>query len=215
MTDDHDRLRDWAGAYTIGALEPDDRREFEVHLRSCRPCQAEVGRLAVLPGLLASIDPDALDDVPDAATAAAIERRARADLASLIISRRRWRWFSVAAVAALVILTASLVRTSDGGDAVELAIGATTAEAASIRAEPKGWGTELRAELGGLPERERYQLWAIDRDGAWTVAATWGPTPTRGARVTGATSTAFDEINRILVTSGDRADVLVEATVAG
>lgn len=216
MTDDHDRLREWAGAYTIGALEPDDRREFESHLRTCEVCQVEVGRLAVLPGLLARIDLPALDDAADRATAEAIERRARSEVAGLAASRRRWRRLSVAAVVALVVVAvAALVPRTEGDEAIDLVIGATTAEAASIRAEPKGWGTELRAELGGLPRRDRYQLWSIDRDGRWTVAATWGPTAALGATVTGATSTVFVEIDRVLVTSGDRDDVLVEAIAAG
>ena len=213
--DDHDRLHEWAGAYTIGALEPDDRHEFEAHLRACRACQAEVGRLAALPGLLARIEPDALDDAPDATTASAIERRARAEIHGLITSRRRWRWITAAAATALIALTAAIIWPGGGDDAVELAIGGTTAEAASIRAEPKGWGTELRAELDGLPERAGYQLWTVDTDGAWIVAATWGPTPTGGAKVTGASSTAFGEISRIVVTSHDRTDVIVDAQVPG
>lgn len=218
-TDDHDRLRDWAGAYTMGALDADDRREFEAHLRECRHCRAEVGQLAALPGLLAQIDRDALDDVPDARTAAAIERRARAEISSLITSRKRWRRVAAIAAAVLVALVAATAWPDRGPEqrdaTVELAIGATTAESASIRAEAKGWGTELHAELGGLPERTAYQLWTVDNEGSWVVAATWGPTPTGGARVTGASSTALGDVHRIVVTSQDRADVIVEATVAG
>lgn len=215
MAADHDRLRDWAGAYTIGALDPDDRREFEAHLRSCRDCQAQVGQLAAIAGLLAQVDPAALHDDPDPAVAAAIERRARAEISGLVTSRRRWQWLAGVAVAACLVALVALAWPPDRADTVELVIGGSTAEGSSIRAEAKGWGTELHAELAGLPERTGYQLWTVDADGGWVVAATWGPTPGGGAIVTGASSTDFGDISRILVTSGDRSDVIVEATFAG
>ena len=214
MATDHDRFRDWAGAYTIGALGADDRRDFEAHMRSCRDCQAQVGQLAPIAGVLAQVDPEALLDEPDPAVAAAIERRARAEVSGLVTSRRRWQWLAAGAVAACLVAVAALVWPSDRVDTVELVIGGSTAEATSIRAEAKGWGTALHAELVGLPDRTGYQMWTVDADGGWVVAATWGPTPSGGAIVTGATSTSFDDISRILVTSDDRSDVIVEATVA-
>lgn len=215
METDHERLRDWAGAYTIGALDAGDRRDFEAHLRSCRDCQAQVGQLAAIGGLLAQVDPAALHDDPDPAVAAAIERRARAEISGLVTSRRRWQWLAAGAVAACIVAVVTLAWPSDRDDTVELVIGGSIAEATSIRAEPKGWGTELHVELAGLPDRTGYQLWTVDADGGWIVAATWGPTPSGGAIVTGASSAAFDDLSRILVTSDDRSDVIVEATVAG
>lgn len=215
MATDHDRLRDWAGAYTIGALDPDDRRDFEAHMRSCRDCQAQVGQLTSIAGMLAQVDPEMLYDEPDPAVAAAIERRARAEISGLVTSRRRWQWLAAGAVAVCLVAVVAFVWPSDRVDTVELVIGDSTAEATSIRAEAKGWGTELHVELAGLPDRTGYQMWTVDADGGWVVAATWGPTPSGGAIVTGATSTSFDDISRVLVTSDDRSDVIVEATVAG
>lgn len=221
MDDPHDRLREWAGAYTMGALDADDRHEFERHLRDCPRCQAAVGELAALPGLLAQIDPALLDDVPDASTAAAIEARARAETRRLVTSRGRWRRLGIGAAAGLLIVAVGAVAmwprdaSAPSDAAVELPVEATLAQAASIRAEAKGWGTELHAELTGLPDRSVYQLWTVDRAGTWVVAATWGPTETGGARVTGASSTMLDEVARIVVTSHDPADVLVDAAPAG
>lgn len=40
-------------AYVLGALAPADRQAYEEHLRGCADCQASVGRLAGLQGLLA------------------------------------------------------------------------------------------------------------------------------------------------------------------
>jgi hypothetical protein len=77
----------------------------------------------------------------------------------------------------------------------------------------RGWGTEIHVELVGLPPRAQYQLWAIDTGGVWTPSSTWGPTPSGGASVTGATALASGSLDRIVVTSEDREEILVDADV--
>jgi Putative zinc-finger len=52
-----DKFAQWDAAYVLGALSPAERREFEEHLASCRPCQASVSELAGIPGLLAQVSP--------------------------------------------------------------------------------------------------------------------------------------------------------------
>jgi hypothetical protein len=52
-----DKFAQWDAAYVLGALSPAERREFEEHLASCPPCQAEVTELAAIPGILAQISP--------------------------------------------------------------------------------------------------------------------------------------------------------------
>jgi putative zinc finger protein len=52
-----DKFADWDAAYVLGALSPAERRDFEMHLASCPPCQAAVAELAGLPGLLAQVSP--------------------------------------------------------------------------------------------------------------------------------------------------------------
>jgi hypothetical protein len=47
------------GAYILGALAPAERAAFEHHLASCLPCRDAVAQLAVLPGLLGRLDPQA------------------------------------------------------------------------------------------------------------------------------------------------------------
>lgn len=51
-----DRYREWDAAYVLGALSPEERREFEAHLAACDECVAAVSELAGMPGLLASVD---------------------------------------------------------------------------------------------------------------------------------------------------------------
>jgi anti-sigma factor RsiW len=43
----------WVGAYLLGALDPVDRSEFTVHIRTCGRCREEIVTLAELPGILA------------------------------------------------------------------------------------------------------------------------------------------------------------------
>jgi anti-sigma-K factor RskA len=45
MSSQHDELTLLAPAYALGALDPDERREFEDHLGSCEVCSAEVRSL--------------------------------------------------------------------------------------------------------------------------------------------------------------------------
>ncbi len=50
------------GAYLLGALDPQERFEFEAHLGDCDTCRTELIRLAPLPGMLNQIS---LDDFAD------------------------------------------------------------------------------------------------------------------------------------------------------
>src|ERR1700741_2107962 len=50
------------GAYLLGALDPQERFDFEAHLGGCDTCRAELVRLAPLPGMLNQIS---LDDFSD------------------------------------------------------------------------------------------------------------------------------------------------------
>jgi hypothetical protein len=45
-----------SGVYVLGALSPAERQSYERHLTTCAECRAEVGELAVLPGLLGRLD---------------------------------------------------------------------------------------------------------------------------------------------------------------
>jgi anti-sigma-K factor RskA len=60
---EHDRLHESAGLYVLGALEPNERAEFERHLQSCDECTAEVrslgGVVAALPHGVPLVDPAA------------------------------------------------------------------------------------------------------------------------------------------------------------
>jgi anti-sigma-K factor RskA len=215
----HDEFREWAGAYALGALDPDDRHVFERHLAECSRCAHEVSEFAPITGLLSTIGEEDLVDLTSVDNAGVIAARVRHDEIELRASRNRWRHGAIAGAAAAVLVLAGVLvvgaRSSDSPTAPTVAavVTSTTAESTAVFTSARGWGTEISIELEGLPRRERYQLWAVDQAGTWSAAATWGPTPSGGAAVVGATSLATDTLDRVAVTSQDRDDVLIDASV--
>ena len=169
------------------------------------------------------LDRAELDDRPDGRTADRIVARARDEQRELRSSRSRWRIVAVTSVAAALfaIVAVTVVTSGDGPDTptwsegpnVAAAITSTEADTAAVYTSERGWGTEIHVELVGLPQRPQYQLWVIDADGVWMQSSTWGPTPSGGAAVTGATSVMVDALDRIVVTSQDREEILVDASV--
>jgi Putative zinc-finger len=61
------------GAYLLGALDPQERYEFETHLGGCETCRTELVRLAPLPGMLNQIS---LDDFADGLPPTTLEETA-------------------------------------------------------------------------------------------------------------------------------------------
>ena len=216
--DDHDRFAKWAAASTLGALDPDDRRAFETHLTTCRSCAAELAELAPLPGLIAKTTSADIEQRPDPARAAAIADAARHEMGALRRRSRRWRLTAAGLAAAAAVLVALVVVDpgdggNDGPPTQAATVASTSAAATEVAVSPRAWGTEITLAITGLPARPSYQLWAIDSRGEWVSAATWSPTPTGAVRLTGATSTPTTDLDRIVITSGARDDLLVDATL--
>lgn len=218
MPSDHnDDLHEWAGAYALGALDPDDRRRFERHLADCPRCATEIRALAPIPGLLAQLDTDDLDASIRPETADAISRQVQHDTQQLRTSRNRWRLTAIiTAAAALVIALIAAVALGPDDPAIDTAVAASVtsslAESTAVTTTTRGWGTQIDLDLTGLPNRPHYQLWAIDDAGSWSVAATWGPTPTGRATITGATATPATQLGRLVVTSDDPDDIIIDAS---
>ncbi len=223
--DGHDDVKDWAGAYVLGALEPDERRSFQRHAEQCERCQADIDDFATIPGLLSRIDPDVDADRTDrndvdaslARVSVLTADQAGDDLKSLRTEQRRWKGAALVASAAatLLLFTAVAIGLSSGTSstdevATELRVTDTVAVGTvSIGVRP--WGTAIAVDLVDLPARDQYRLWAVDTAGNREPAATWGPTPTGAAVVSGATALSPDEVLRIEITSSDTNDLLLAA----
>ena len=104
-----------AGAYVLGALSAEERHAFELHLRECAECRAEVHDLAGLPGLLSRVP---LRDVlaeepsqpPDTLLPALLTRVRR--------KRRTWRGVLLSgslALAACIIAVLAVILVPRGG----------------------------------------------------------------------------------------------------
>lgn len=213
MSRDHDHFAQWAAAYALGALDAEDRRAFEGHLAECADCAALLTDLAPLPALIGRTDPNEIDRMPDPSRAEVIVAAARRELHMIRRRTRTWRYVAAALGAAAVALLAVLVLdmgTDEAPPATVASVISSDASTTHVTVTPKAWGTEITLDITGLPNRDGYQLWTIDSTGAWTSAATWSPTPTGIIRLTGASRSAVDDVDRIIITSADRDDLLVD-----
>lgn len=214
---EHERFREWAAAYVLGALDPDEIRRFEAHLEQCEQCRYEVADLAAIPAMLARIEAPDRSVPPDAVRARAMERIEK-ERSSLVRSRRRWQWLAAAAALFAVVAAVVFVGVELGGSepaAATALVVETDSVPAQVTVAERAWGTAIDLELEGLPPLDEYVAWAVDRAGTWQQVATWGPTPTGRAVVSGASSFATADLASVVVTSKDRSTTLVTARSPG
>lgn len=207
MTARHELLREALGAYTLGALEPDEEATVESHLRDCHACRDELAGLAVLPGFLGRLSPEEADALqgPDAdhePLLAAIARERRQ------LRRSLWTWRVAAGVAAAALLVATLVPARDRPQAAAFEPRPVVAEASDTRGQvdvtPQPWGMRVTIEVRDLPARRGYGLWAVRDDGHRALAASWSAPPGGGAvRLDGSCYVSLDDLVRFEVITPD------------
>jgi len=165
------------GVYVLGAADATERARVEAHLPGCSVCQAELMRLAPLPGLLADVPSDRRPEgkVPSEAAgqAAPARTRGRPD--------RRWRVAAVAASVAAVAGAAGGFWLAPAGagaarrPATVTLSGANPAMRVSATAAltATSWGTSIRLSLRGLPLNVPCRLIVHSRAGATEVTGVW------------------------------------------
>ena len=200
-------------AYVLGSLSPSERQAYEQHLTLCSKCRASVGRLAGLPGLLATTSPADVGPgsapIPDTLlprllVTAARERRRRVLLSGL----------AGAAAAAVIALVVVLVqRPAPGAPPVSVAEPAQAQPVAmtplvagpmdvSLQLSDKQWGTSVVvhcAYQGGHQSGLGYQLVAFDPAGKQQSLGWWTSVPGSGTTVTTASSLHLKDISRLEV----------------
>jgi len=188
------------GAYSMGLLEPADRRAFEDHLAGCAICAAEMAQLSPLAGLLRGIDP--ADIAADPAAPAALAEAAGqapaaepspADVTDLLRrraarQRQRNRWqISLAAAAAVVLigggvgigLASAPSRGSPAPAAVAVvgqqhsAVNLSTGVAGTVGLVSKPWGTQVTMDLSNVSGPLECQLIAVSKSGEQRVVMGW------------------------------------------
>jgi anti-sigma factor RsiW len=100
-----DDLHTLSAPYALDALTPDEREQFEEHLRTCDRCQAE---LAGLQDTAASLAFAVEGPAPPAALRTAILDAARADRPNVVPLRPRRTFTSVAAAVAVAATVAAV-----------------------------------------------------------------------------------------------------------
>ena len=149
------------GVYVLGAADSAERRRLEAHLPSCPACQAELRRLAPLPGLLAGIP----------------ERMREPGRSSGPHRGARFRW-ATAAAACLAAVTGGVWIASDVGGqhpAGQTFAGADPATHVSATATlmATSWGTSIQLHVRGLPQNVECHLVVRSRAGQAEVSGVW------------------------------------------
>ncbi|WP_028046410.1 zf-HC2 domain-containing protein [Cellulomonas sp. URHE0023] len=207
MTGIDHRYREWDAAYVLGALGPQDRRDFEEHLRTCAECSAAVAELAGMPGLLRLVPAqEALSEIDDSVAGDVVQLAALAHRARRV---RRRRFVALVGAAAVLLVVGGLAGTFLSGPAPEPPSASVTtnlelepvgdvAVTADLTLEKKGWGTRIDwecsypANLWSTGDGPTYELVLVDDAGQRTVVATW-LARTTGARGLGASSSIVTE----------------------
>ena len=189
-----EHVREALGAYTLGALDPDEAAAVRRHLAECQACAAEHHELAPLPAILATAEgahAAAAEPLSPAFEERLLDAYAR-DHATRPRSRRRRRpkrrWLAagglaagVAAVVLAVLLAGSDSPSAPGGyDVAFRPVGAGDARG-QAKLESGGEGTTLHLRVDGLPGGEGavYEV-LCDAEG-WTATAGTFRTDGRGS----------------------------------
>ena len=212
-------------AYVLGALSPTERLEYERHLPTCETCRRSVAQLAGVPGLLARVPVEAVEDpapedpVPPAVLPALVARVRREQ-------RRRTVLLSLgaaAAVAAVAVGAAAFQANHDDSRAPEATPTSVSPRVAEFQDMDvvKDWGmtaqVSLTSESGGTSVRVictypdesagtghayHYELIAFTRDGKSKAVMDWWAAPgDEPKRITGFTGTQIADMTKVEVQS--------------
>jgi hypothetical protein len=202
-------------------LPPEERHEYEEHLRDCPICAAAVRELAGLPGLLARLpadqvigqDGDRLDPplpqtlLPRLLRKVGTERR-----------RSRLRIGLAAATAAAVVGVGGTVAvqhvtaTQPPRPARTVALQAVGGHqmSGSVQLIRWGWGTTVRMTCHDIPRPDStstYTLYVTDRSGTQYLVSSWHSVPNQDVTVPGAVALSPDDVASVQVKDGE--DVVV------
>jgi hypothetical protein len=160
------------GVYVLGAADGAERQRLEAHLPSCPACQEELGRLALLPGLLAGI-PERMRE-PGRAPGRRVPapRRARPRSGG----RARWAAAMAACLAAAVAGGFWLFSGTGGQHAVARTFTGSnpaTHVSATATLTATSWGTSIQLYVRGLPQNVECHLLVRSRAGQAEVSGVW------------------------------------------
>ena len=185
------------GAYVLGALEPDERREVEAHLRGCPTCSAELAGLQGLPALLARVRPEDLEPVTVTPSPDLFAR-----MASVAGTRRRRRsrtWALVAAALLLVLGVGIGVAVWPSGSGERTVTATAGPVEVTVTATPANDGSALDVAVSGLGPGENCTLVAVDADGRSHPAGDWPVSDAGDGRWRGWADVAPADLTEVVV----------------
>lgn len=199
-------------AYVLGALSPDERAAFEVHLATCAECAARVREIGSIPDLLVGIDEADLaeEPVPDTLLPSLLRTATR--------QRRRQRRFvgSLAAVAAacVAVLVVALWPASTASGPVRRTFVPLTSSPVSATATltAKSWGTAIDVRChylyANVDRSWRYALVVYDRSGKPHLLGDWKLPPDKDIDYKAGTSLMPNQITKLEITLPDGTPLL-------
>jgi len=168
------------GAYSMGLLEEEDRREFEDHLAGCPACAAELAELSPMAALFQGVELRAEEPAGGEVTDL-IRRRV-----SQQRRRRRWQVAVGTAAAAVLIgggIGAGIALAPQPGSTPPPALALTgqvhsatdpgTGVAGAVGLVAKGWGTQVTLDLSNVHGPVECQLVAVSKTGERRVVMGW------------------------------------------
>ena len=192
---DHSQL----GAYSLGALEPDEVREVDEHLAGCAECRQELAELDEMKEFLGEVPPEAFLDGPPAdgdlllqrtlreVRAAAVEPEVEAPAAASVgTGPKRGRWLAVAA--AVVVIAGALgggvligrqsvdttVATDvPAGSKQVTATDAQTGAKMATTVEPRAGWSWINVNITGLKAGAVCEMLVTDKAGKTYIAGSW------------------------------------------
>lgn len=174
------------GAYLFGSLDLKERSAFERHLGTCDSCQAEMLRLAPLPGLLGRLslqDVENLDELP------ALPKR----------NHQRRVLILCAAVLLVLALAGGILYLQAPPAPTWAARDQGTGVDASVEMVTKSWGTEMWFVFHNVKPGARCKVMVFDRQGRREIGGWWGSDHAPDERIPGSTSFRLDQIDRLEV----------------
>jgi anti-sigma factor RsiW len=168
------------GAYSMGLLEEEDRREFEDHLAGCPACAAELAELSPMAALFQGVELRS-EEPADGEVADLIRRRVAQE------RRRRRRQVGVGMAAAAVLIGGGIgagiaLAPPPGGTPppalaltgqVHSATDPGTGVAGAVGLVAKGWGTQVTLDLSNVHGPVECQLVAVSKTGERRVVMGW------------------------------------------
>ena len=221
-------------AYVLGSLSPTERLAYERHLPGCSECRRSVAQLAGLPGLLARVPADVLEDpapedpLPETVLPALVATVRREQ-------QRRRLVLLVGAAAAVAVVAAGAMAVQDARDdgqtqqavassgpstapAVPMAVVHADGVRADVSLTKVGWGTrvDLTCTYGGREDASdygtaggaRFALFIETRDGRTEQVASWLALPGKTLHMPGATATALEDIGAVEIRTSTGQPVL-------